>query len=64
MSRTVIAIPSLKRCKLDDAEELEDLFIHGCVRRSASLGRGLDVERSGMLWLCVSGQLGFKWLRG
>lgn len=62
MCRAVVTIPSLNRSKLDDAEELEDLLIQGCIRRSTGLWCGLDVERLGVLGLRIEGELGFHWL--
>ena len=64
MGRTVVTIPSLKRSKLDDAEELEDLLVQGCIRRSTGLWCGLDVERLGVLGLRIEGELGFQRLLG
>ena len=62
--RVVATSSTLERCKLYDAEELNDLLIHGRVGGRTGLWCGLYVELSCMLLKGVRGKLGFKWLFG
>ena len=64
MCRVVITGSPLKRGKLKDAEELDDLLIHALVGRRTCWRCGLYVELSCLLLKGVDRQLGFKWLVG
>ena len=64
MCSIVATCSALQRSKPKDAEELEDLGIHGVIVGRTVLWCRLYVELASVLERRVGGKLGFKWLFG